>query len=232
MYRGDRKLRVRGALIAAPLACALMLSPAPAFAQVTGDDQQAQAPAQDPQTQAPVQVEREDDAVTMRVQHPTPPPTGIVETGAWTVTPMLGFGFGGNLENSPMALGVAAAYNWTPRVSFEGELGYARSARQGVIDPFTSGVTTGNVNALYHFSANNWAPYATVGLGFGHATNTPFGVDASNTALMLNFGGGLQTSLGENVNLRTGVRYYNGNDFVPSFWRPYVGLNFIVGRTR
>jgi len=213
MYRDDKGRHLRGALLAAPLALAVALfTPAPAFAQVT--------------------AEADEDRVTIQAQHPTPPPTGIVEQGAWTVTPMLGFGFGGNLENSPLALGFATAYNWTPRVSVEGELGYARSARQGVIDPFTSGITTGNINALYHFSTENWAPYATVGLGFGHASDAPDLIDASRTTMMLNFGGGVKTAIGERTNLRIGARYYNGNDFVPSFWRPYVGLTFAVGQVR
>jgi opacity protein-like surface antigen len=215
MYSDNGNGRVRTAIIAAPLALALALfSPALAYAQVTQP-----APTAEP-----------------AVQHPTPPPTGIVEPGAWTVTPLLGFGFGGNLENSPLAIGIATAYNWSPRVSFEGELGYTRSATQGVITPFDASVTTGSVNALYHFSAENWAPYATIGLGFGHANTdlSPFdvGIDANNTTMMVNFGGGVKTSLGERVNLRTGMRYYNGNDLVPSFWRPYVGLTFTVGQIR
>ena len=212
MYR-DTGRYVRSAIIAAPLALAVALfAPAPAFAQVT--------------------AETDDDGVTIRAQHPTPPPVGIVEQGTWTVTPALGFGFGGNLENSPLALGIATAYNWTPRVSVEGEFGYARSAQQGVLDPFTSGITTGNVNALYHFATENWAPYATIGLGFGHAHDAPDLVDANRTALMLNFGGGAKTALGERTNLRFDLRYYNGNDFVPSFWRPSVGLTFNLGPLR
>lgn len=215
MYADKGNRRIRSAIIAAPLALALLFSPALASAQVTEP-----APAQ---------------PAAEPIQHPTPPPVGIVESGAWTVTPLLGFGFGGNLENSPLAIGIATAYNWSPRVSFEGELGYTRSATQGVITPFDASVTTGSVNALYHFSAENWAPYATIGLGFGHANTdlTPLemGIDANNTALMVNFGGGLKTRLGERVNLRTGMRYYNGNDLVPSFWRPYVGLTFSLGQT-
>jgi len=215
MYREYRNSRGRSTLTAASLALALALA-APAWAQTT-------QPAPEP--------DRTGDTA-IQVQHPTPAPTGIVEAGTWTVTPLLGFGFGGNLENSPLAVGFATAYNWSPRVSFEGELGYARSATQGVLDPFDASVTTGSVNALYHFSAENWAPYATVGLGFGHAnTNfSPFDdVDASNTTLMVNFGGGVKTRIGDRTNLRIGMRYYNGNDLVPSFWRPYVGLTFLVG---
>jgi hypothetical protein len=213
MYSGNGHMRIRTAILAAPLAFALALgTPAIAAAQVTEP-----APAQPAEP----------------IQHPTPPPVGIVEPGAWTVTPMLGFGFGGNLENSPLNIGIATAYNWTTRVNFEGELHYTRSATQGVIDPFDAGITTGGINALYHFAAEGWAPYATVGLGFGHA-NTDFApgfdVDASNTTLMVNFGGGMKTRIGDRTNFRAGVRYYNGNDLVPSFWRPYVGLTFILGQ--
>jgi opacity protein-like surface antigen len=214
MYSANGNTRIRTAIIAAPLALALALfSPAVASAQVTEPGQPQ--PVADP------------------IQHPTPPPTGIVEPGIWTVTPMLGFAFGGNLENSPLNLGIATAYNWTPRVSFEGELHYTRSATQGVVAPFDAGVTTGGINALYHFAAEDWAPYATIGLGFGHA-NTDFQpgfeVDANNTTLMVNFGGGVKTRIGDRTNFRAGLRYYNGNDLVPSFWRPYVGLTFLLGR--
>lgn len=188
------------------------------------------AQTQDPDPRPPVVVEQ--DAV--RVQHPTDPPYGIVREGAWTVTPMLGFGFGGNLENSPLNLGVGAAYNWTSRVSFEGELGFARSADQGIVNRFSSTVVTGNVNALYHFATENTAPYVTVGLGFGHSdadidTLGLTALDTNNTSLMVNFGGGVKTRLGENVNLRLGIRYFNGADLVPDFWRPYAGLTFILG---
>jgi hypothetical protein len=219
MYSDNGNTRVRTAIIAAPLALALALfAPAAVSAQVT-------EPGQQPVGQQPADP----------IQHPTPPPVGIVEAGTWTVTPMLGFAFGGNLENSPLNVGVATAYNWTPRVSFEGELHYTRSATQGVVSPFDAGVTTGGINALYHFSAEGWAPYAALGLGFGHA-NTDFApgfeVDANNTTLMVNFGGGVKTRLGDRTNFRAGLRYYNGHDLVPSFWRPYVGLTFLLGQVR
>lgn len=221
MYGDDRNRRVRSALTAAPLALALtVFTPVLSSAQVTQPERQPEPTG----TTGQVTV----------TQPTTAAPTGIVDQGVWTVTPMLGFGFGGNLENSPLALGVATAYNWTPRISLEGELGYARSATQGVLTPFDAGITTGSINALYHFAAENYAPYATVGLGFGHANTdfspAEFGVDPASTVLMVNFGGGFKTRIADNLNLRTGVRYYNGNDLVPSFWRPYVGLTFMLGQ--
>jgi opacity protein-like surface antigen len=163
---------------------------------------------------------------------PTAPPIEIVEPGAWTITPYLGTSFGGNLENSPLSLGFASAYNWTPRVAFEGELGYLRRAQQGVPIAFDTNVLTGNLNVLYHFAADNFAPYATVGLGFGHARAdwAPLGLpDETSTELMLNYGGGVKMQVADRTNLRLGLRYFNGNDLVPDFWRPYVGLTFNLG---
>lgn len=207
----------RKRLVAAPVGLALaLLLPAAAAAQQGG-----------------TVTTNETEEVAVQIQHPTPAPRGIVQQGAWTMTPQLGFGFGGNLENSPLSLGIGAAYNWTPRVSFEGELGHTRSARQGVLNPVNGSITTGSVNALYHFATANTAPYATVGLGFGHLNTDTSALtainDASRTAMMLNFGGGVKTNPGDRTKLRVGMRYYNGSDLVPSFWRPYAGLTFVMG---
>jgi opacity protein-like surface antigen len=186
--------------------------------------QEPQTEPAEPQVQPPVTV-----------QHPTPPPRGIVQEGAWTLSPMLGAGLSQDADNG-LALGLGAAYNWTPRVSFEGELGYTRTTI-GVAQPLNANLTTASVNALYHFSAGNVAPYGTIGIGFGHANRgaDPFAdmqlTDANRTSAMFNWGGGLKTPVGERVNLRVGVRHFSGHDLVPNYWRPYVGLTFNLGPT-
>lgn len=212
MHRSVTTSRTTAAVLA-PLALVLWL-----FSPVVATAQEPQEPADPGIAQQPL----------------TPAPIGIVEEGAWTLTPHLGFGFGGNLENSPLNVGLAGAYNWTPRVGFEGELGYLRAGRQGVPTQFDTSVFTGNFNVLYHFAVENIAPYGTVGLGFGRANVdfTPIGfAEDTSTELMLNFGGGVKANLTDNVNFRAGIRYFNGSDLVPDFWRPYVGLSFVMGRT-
>jgi opacity protein-like surface antigen len=223
--------------IVRPVACALPLALA-LFIAAPAEAQQAQA--QPAATQDDAAAPGAGEPATRPQQQPIvrqpAAPLGIVEQGAWTVTPMVGFSFGGNLENSPLSLGLATAYNWTPRVSIEGELGHLRRAEQGVFPRFQGGVTTGNVNALYHFAAGNWAPYGTIGLGFAHsnADVDPFlNIGAAvpdRTVLTVNFGGGMKARVADNVNFRAGVRYFNGAELVPDFWRPYAGLSFIFGR--
>jgi opacity protein-like surface antigen len=220
----------RPAALAVPFALALCVA-APAEAQTTGQPATTgQQDAAEPGAGQPATRPQQQPIVRQPAA-----PTGIVEQGAWTVTPMIGFSFGGNLENSPLSLGLATAYNWTPRVSIEGELGHLRRAEQGVFPRFQGGVTTGNVNALYHFAAGNWAPYGTIGLGFAHsnANLDPFitiGAETPDrTVLTLNFGGGVKARVADRVNFRAGVRYFNGSELVPDFWRPYAGLSFIFG---
>jgi opacity protein-like surface antigen len=239
MFRDDKrpgKLLLR----CAPLVVALWL-----FAPMAAAAQQPQEPQPaPPQQEPPPPQDQDEEEVEVQVPQPRDPllvdgPAHIVQPGAWTLTPFLGTSFGGNLQNSPLSLGLAGAYNWTSRVAFEGELGYLRAAEQGVAPRFRSSVFTGNVNALYHFvpadAAQNWAPYATIGLGFGRTspevTIDPF-LDPAQTVMTLNAGGGVKTRIADRANLRLGMRYFNGSDLVPSFWRPYVGLTFIMNDVR
>jgi opacity protein-like surface antigen len=216
---------VNAAVAPAVLALALAF-PSVAAAQQPQPEPQQEPVAEpaEPQVQPPVTV-----------QHPTPPPRGIVQEGAWTLSPMLGAGLFADTDNG-VALGLGAAYNWTPRVSFEGELGYTRTSI-GVAQPLNANLTTASVNALYHLSAGNVAPYGTVGIGIGHANRgaNPFTdvqlADANRTSAMFNWGGGLKAPVGERVNLRVGVRHFSGHDLVPNYWRPYVGLTFNLGPT-
>jgi hypothetical protein len=165
----------------------------------------------------------------------SPVPGEVIEAGIWTVTPFIGPSFGGDLENTPLSLGLATAYNWTDRVAFEGEFGFLRAAEQGVLVPFDTSVYTFSGNVLYHFAVQDWAPYVTVGLGLAHARadleGLPiFDVDENSTELALNFGGGLKANLTDQVRFRGDLRYFNGNDLAPDFLRLYAGLQFLLGR--
>jgi opacity protein-like surface antigen len=164
----------------------------------------------------------------------SPVPGEVVEEGMWSITPFLGVGFGGNLEDSPLTLGFAAGYNVTPRIGVEGEFSYVRAAGQGVPITFDTSVYTFSGNVLYHFAAEQVAPYVTLGIGLGHARADLEGlfvdVDETSTEFALNFGGGVKANMGANLRFRGDVRYFNGNDLVPDFWRAYAGLQFLLGR--
>jgi hypothetical protein len=162
--------------------------------------------------------------------HPTPPPTGIVDQGVWTLTPFISSGFAGGLDGGAVNVGLAAAYNWTPRVSVEGEFGYMPGAEQGPITPFEANVVTLSANALYHFAVQDVAPYVTIGGGLARASGDDplFGVNQSSSVFALNFGGGVKARLTETTRLRADLRYFNGRDLVPDFWRAYAGLTFNI----
>lgn len=178
-----------------------------------------------------------------------PPTTGgpVVDVDRWNITAFLGPGFGAKLNNTPLNLGVAGAYNFSPRVALEGELAYARGAQQGALFNLDTGVTSLMANVVYHFGDYGWVPYGTIGLGMLHGSTdvsnlnsvgltlaqlTALGLNTngSTTTLGLNFGGGLKHRLSDRVNFRGDLRYFSGHDLAPSFWRAYAGLGFLVGR--
>jgi hypothetical protein len=179
----------------------------------------------------------------------TSPPVSSVESSPWTITAFLGPGFGADLNNSPLNLGVAGAYNLGSNLSIEGELAYTRGAQQGILVNLDTGVLSLAANAVYHFDngGRRWVPYGTIGIGMLRgSTNlddlaaagiTPaqltllgFNSDGTDTSLAVNLGGGVKTRLSDVVNFRGDLRYFSGRDLAPSFWRAYVGLGFGVGR--
>ncbi len=201
---------MRGIGVSSAVLAGFLLFAAPVWAQTT-----TQAPAQEPATM-PLEVER------------------------WTVTPFIGAGFSGDLENSPLNLGAALGYNVTSRVTIEGQFAYM-GAEQGDLVQFDSKVYTLDANVLYHFTEQfaerQWAPYVALGLGMVRATadidtTDPVfqNLDDSTTKLAVNFGGGVKTTVSENVQVRGDLRYYTGDDLAPSFWRATVGVGFLLGR--
>jgi opacity protein-like surface antigen len=179
----------------------------------------------------------------------TSAPVSSVETTPWTITAFIGPGFGADLNNSPLNLGVAGAYNLGPKLSIEGEFAYTRGAQQGILLNLDTGVTSLAANVVYHFDdgVRRWVPYGTIGIGMLRgSTNlddlaaagiTPaqlqllgFNSDGTDTSLGLNLGGGVKTRLNERVAFRGDLRYFSGRNLAPSFWRAYVGLGFGVGR--
>jgi opacity protein-like surface antigen len=167
------------------------------------------------------------------------PETMPLEVERWTVTPFIGAGFSGDLENSPLNVGAALGYNVTSRVTIEGQFAYM-GAEQGDLVQFDSDVYTLDANVLYHFTEQfadrQWAPYLALGIGMVRAT-TDFetdpivaDLDDSTTNLALNFGGGIKTALSDRVRVRGDLRYYTGDDLAPSFWRATAGIGFVLGR--
>lgn len=168
------------------------------------------------------------------------PETMPLEVDRWTVTPFVGAGFSGDLENSPLNIGAAIGYNVTSRVTVEGQFAFM-DAEQGDLVQFDSNVYTLDANVLYHFTEQfadrQWAPYLAIGLGMVRATADiddadPLlgNLDDSSTDLALNFGGGIKTALSDRVRLRADLRYYTGDDLAPNFWRATAGLGFVLGR--
>lgn len=171
----------------------------------------------------------------------------VVDVNRWNVTAFIGPGFGADLNNSPLSLGAAAAYNFTSRFALEGEFGYTRGAQQGVLFNLNTGVTSLSANAIYHFGEAGWVPYGAFGLGMLHGSTdlsnittlgltsaqlTALGLDTNGgtTALGVNLGGGVKRRLSDRVNFRGDLRYFSGRDLAPSFWRAYAGLGFLIGR--
>lgn len=164
---------------------------------------------------------------------PTAPDRLPPEPEAFSLTPFIGLGFSGNLENAPAAFGVALGYGLAPRLTVEGDLSFAPGGEQGVITQFDTRVWSLSGNVLYHFvpEAQDFTPYVAGGLGLlsGNAdieAVTPVVDDDTSTVLAWNFGGGVKTAMNENWGLRADLRFFNGDDFAPDHWRLYGGVIF------
>jgi outer membrane protein with beta-barrel domain len=133
----------------------------------------------------------------------------VFTPGDWTVTPFVGLGFSGNLDSGTGALGAAAGYVWTERVSVEGELNVLPSSEaSGLIEVGTHSWTL-TANALYHFSGRTWVPYGVFGIGFGHAgadvtgtgVNGAWTLNSSSTEFVANLGGGVERRLNDRMGI-------------------------------
>lgn len=156
---------------------------------------------------------------------PMPP-----EPEGFNITPFVGLGFSGDLENSPASFGVALGYGLTSRVAVEGDLSFAPGGEQGVITEFDTSVWSLSGNVLYHFSPDqNFTPYVAGGLGVlsGDAEVervTGLVDDDTSTVFAWNFGAGVKTAMSERWGLRADLRFFNGDDFAPDHWRLYGGV--------
>ena len=154
------------------------------------------------------------------------------EAEGFTLTPFLGFGFAGDLENTPASFGAALGYGMASRWGVEGELYFAPGGEQGELVEFDSSVWSLSANVLYHFVAEDFTPYVTAGFGLLGADTDAEGTglinDDTSTEFAWNWGGGLKSAISDRFGLRADLRYFNGDDLAPDHWRLYAG--FVVRR--
>ena len=169
-------------------------------------------------------------------QATTPPAAGQLQTGQWTVTPVIGTAFSGDVDSPTVVLGVAGGYNWSPKISFEGEFNVLPSSEQSGVVELDTRVWNLTANMLYRFSGANFIPYGAIGLGLGHGsasvnnTTDPLlnSVSTSSNALVVNFGGGVERGITDAIKVRGDLRYFFGGDLVASYWRLGLGVSFDV----
>jgi hypothetical protein len=153
------------------------------------------------------------------------------------VTPFVGIGFSGDLDNATGAVGVAGGYIWNERVALEAELSFLPSSESSGLVELDSDSWSLTANALYHFAGRTWVPYGVFGIGLGHGsvdldTDDPVldDIDSSSTEFVVNFGGGVERPIRDRFAFRGDLRYFFGGDFVPDYWRFSAGLTFDLGR--
>jgi opacity protein-like surface antigen len=172
-------------------------------------------------------------------QTPTPatPQTSVVAPAHWTVTPFIGFGFSGDLDSATPSFGAAGGYMWNDRIALEAEFNSLPSSEAGGLVEVDTNVWSLTGNLLYHFAGRQVVPYGVLGMGIGHSgadvedtAVNPVVVDDSSTTFVMNLGGGVERQIANRVAIRGDFRYFFGNNLVPDFWRPSIGLSFDLGR--
>jgi opacity protein-like surface antigen len=162
--------------------------------------------------------------------------TPITTTSAWSVTPMVGFGFSGDLDGATGAIGVAGGYGWSDRIALEGEFSMLPSSEQSGLVEVDSTVWNLTANLLYRFSGRrSFVPYGAVGMGVGHGDvdiddGSVALFDTSSTEFVANLGGGVEWPLTNRAAVRGDFRYFFGANLVPDYWRLGVGLTFAFHR--
>jgi len=174
-----------------------------------------------------------------RAQVRPPATTPPLETGRFTVTPLVGTAFSGDVDSPTILFGVAGGYNWSPRVSLEAEFNLLPSSEQSGVLELDTRIWNLTGNLLYRFSENRraWVPFGAVGLGLGHGSadinvNDPLlnSISSSSNAFVFNFGGGVERALTDTIRFRGDLRYFFGGDLVADYWRLGLGVSFDVPR--
>lgn len=165
----------------------------------------------------------------------TPP----APVGAWTVTPSLIIGTGGDLDSTGAGFGLAVGRQWTPNLAWEGSFNTLPSVDQGALLTVNSSIWNVTGNVLYYFIGNRaYTPYLAGGIGFGHGSadipsslsNLNLNLNDSSTNFLVDLGGGLSKSLAGPLSVRADLRYFIGSDLVPDFWRLGFGVGINLGR--
>ena len=157
--------------------------------------------------------------------------------GTWTVTPFLqtSAGVSGTDTDNSIGLGVAASYDLTSNLGFEGELGHLFDVLGNDANVDWS-VTNVSANAVYHFDVAHVTPYATFGLGFERSSISVKNPDSlalvipSSTEVAYNFGGGIKYRINDSLIVRADLRRFQAIDMAPDYWRLYGGLMFSLKR--
>lgn len=161
-------------------------------------------------------------------------PTTVFPPGEWILTPFVGIGLSGDLDNATGLVGGALGYIWNDRTALEGEVSYLPSSEASGLVEVDTQVLNLTANLLYHFSGrNSWVPYGAVGMGFGHSNADVKGVpddafDDTSNAFVFNFGGGVERRMTPRLSFRGDLRYFFGSDLVPDYWRLSAGVGFRV----
>ena len=162
-------------------------------------------------------------AIPARAQTAAP-----AEPGVWSITPFLSFTFGGDADSSSLGLGGAVGYDFTDRISVEGEAAYVFDLAGD--DKFIDwSVMSFGANVLYHFPTEYVAlPYATAGVGFARTSLRIVQDDAISdedaTEVGFNLGGGVKYPLTDTLSARADARYFHYSDAAPNGFRLYGGL--------
>lgn len=158
----------------------------------------------------------------------------VAEPNTVTATPFVSVSFGTSQNlGSSLGIGGAIGYDWTSNIGFEFELGRVFDVA-GDDDVLDYKLTTINGNFIYHFDVKRVTPYATLGLGWEHAS--PDVDDSSqpdpdgSTEIAWNFGGGVKYPINSRILARADLRRFQANDLAPDHWRLYGGLTFWIKR--
>ncbi|MCU1384129.1 MAG: hypothetical protein JWL71_2826 [Acidobacteria bacterium] len=98
--------------------------------------------------------------------------TSSATVGQWTVTPVIGTAFSGDVGGPTVVLGLAGGYNWSPRITFEGEFNVLPSSQTAGLVQVDAKIWNLTGNALYHFSGRDYIPYGAFGIAWAMARPT------------------------------------------------------------
>ena len=176
-------------------------------------------------------------AATASAQSAAPAVTqSVAEPNTITVTPFVSVSFGLSEDwKSSLGVGAAVGYDLTKNLGFEFELGHVFDVA-GDDANLDFDLTNISGNVIYHFDVPRVTPYATLGIGWEHASpevqdpETLALYPPSSTEIAWSFGGGVKYPINGRLLARADLRRFQVNDIAPDHWRFYGGLTFWVKR--